>query len=80
VSGVVADLLDRLPANFDVEKVGTKYPVLYEESLNQVLVQEMARFNRLLDIIRTSLAALSRALAGLAVLSAELDKVHLGGG
>lgn len=36
VAAMVRDLLTRLPPNFDVEKAGHKYPVRYEESLNQV--------------------------------------------
>jgi hypothetical protein len=36
VGGIVADLLQRLPPNFDIEKAQHKYPVRYEESLNQV--------------------------------------------
>jgi dynein heavy chain len=75
IAGLVSDLLAKLPSNFDIEKASHKYPVRYEESLNQVLVQEMVRFNRLLDVIRSSLAAVSKALAGLAVLSTELDAV-----
>lgn len=36
VGGLVTDILARLPPDFDVEKAGHKYPVRYEESLNQV--------------------------------------------
>lgn len=41
----------------------------------QVLCQEMLRYNRLLAIIRTSLLSLDKALAGLQVMSSELDTV-----
>jgi dynein heavy chain, axonemal len=44
-----------------------KYPVLYEQSLNTVLAQEMSRFNRLLGTMRDSLAAMDLALKGLQV-------------
>ncbi|GLC60993.1 hypothetical protein PLESTB_001703700 [Pleodorina starrii] len=75
VAAMVEDILKRLPPNFDVEKAQAKYPVRYEESLNQVLCQEMLRYNRLLAIIRTSLISLGKALSGLQVLSSELDTV-----
>ena len=39
----------------------------YDESLNQVLCQEMLRYNKLTATIRASLAALDRAVRGLQV-------------
>lgn len=38
-------------------------------------MQELARYNRLLSTLRTSLTQLGRAVAGLALLSAELEGV-----
>eukprot|EP00955_Chlamydomonas_euryale_P074874 362156-Chlamydomonas_euryale.AAC.29 len=75
VGHMVSDMLEKLPANFDVEKVQLKYPVQYDQSLNQVLCQEMLRYNRLLAIIRESLVNLDKALQGLQVMSSELDAV-----
>ena len=43
-------------------QVITKYPVIYMESMNTVLRQELIRYNRLIEVIRTSLHNLSRAI------------------
>lgn len=36
VLNMISGMLDRLPLNFDIQKAEIKFPVMYEESLNQV--------------------------------------------
>ena len=67
VAAMVDDIAGKLPAPFDIEKAQSKFPVSYEESMNNVLCQEMLRYNRLTAIIRASLAGLAKALKGLQV-------------
>ncbi|XP_066284547.1 dynein axonemal heavy chain 3-like isoform X3 [Branchiostoma lanceolatum] len=72
---LASDILSKIPPNFNLEQVQTKYPVRYEESMNTVLVQELIRFNRLITVIRTSLQDIRKATNGLVVMSSELEDV-----
>lgn len=74
---IASDVLVKLPKNFDVETATAKYPVMYTESMNTVLIQEMERFNVLLSVIRKSLQDLIKAIKGAIVMTPELETVAL---
>ncbi|KAH9113497.1 hypothetical protein AeMF1_012304 [Aphanomyces euteiches] len=67
------EIEDKLPPLFDIDFISVRYPVMYEESMNTVLVQEAQRYNNLLTVMKTSLPLLQRALKGLVVMSADLE-------
>ncbi|NWJ00116.1 DYH3 protein, partial [Crypturellus undulatus] len=75
VEELARDILSKLPSDFNVEEVMKKYPVLYEESMNTVLRQELIRFNRLTEVVRSSLVNLGRAIKGQVLMSSELEDV-----
>lgn len=70
------DILSKIPALFNVAEVSEKYPVMYTNSMNTVLRQELIRFNRLTDVIKRSLADLIKAVKGLVVMSKELEEIN----
>ena len=75
VERVCSDILVRLPTAFDLERARETYPVVYEESMNTVLCQELERFNNLSSVVRTSLQNVQKAIKGLIVMNAQLEDV-----
>ncbi|XP_066555780.1 dynein axonemal heavy chain 1 [Amia ocellicauda] len=73
VEEMLVGLVERVPAPIGLQEVLSRFPVLYEESMNTVLIQEVIRYNRLLQVITQSLRALGKALKGLVVMSSELE-------
>lgn len=56
--------LPQVPEPVEVGPIMAKYPVMYEQSMNTVLMQEVIRYNRLLSTIKTSLGDMLKALKG----------------
>jgi len=60
-------------SSFNTKVALLDFPVLYEECMNTVLVQELIRFNRVIGEVASSLREIQRAVKGLVVMSGELE-------
>ncbi|CAD8148668.1 unnamed protein product [Paramecium octaurelia] len=68
-------LLTLIPKQFDINVVQEKFKIDYYESMNTVLLQEVLRYNNLLNILQKSLQDLIKAAQGLIVMSQQLEKM-----
>ena len=75
VVALAADILNRLPGDFDVDELLKTFPMIYSESMNTVLVQDCVRYTRLTSSMRASLKSVGQAVKGLIVMSAELEQL-----
>lgn len=73
IDELATNILKQVPAPIDTVMVEQKYPVMYEQSMNTVIIQEIIRYNRLLRVISSSLRDLQKALKGLVVMSQQLE-------
>lgn len=71
------DILLRLPDEFNIYEVSQQYPVMYTNSMNTVLRQELIRFNRLLVAVQTSLKDMVKACRGQVVMNESLEDVYV---
>lgn len=73
---ICSEIMKKLPEPFDVEATAEKFPILYMNSMNTVLRQELTRFNRLLNFINLSLIDVQRAIQGQISMIPELERVY----
>ncbi|KAF7463316.1 Hypothetical predicted protein [Marmota monax] len=80
VQELVSSVWTRVPETLEME--GASESLFFKDhqgrlnSLTTVLGQEVDRFNNLLKLIHTSLDTLNKAIAGLVVMSEEMEKVY----
>ncbi|XP_044910412.1 dynein axonemal heavy chain 6 isoform X7 [Felis catus] len=80
VQELVASVQTRVPETLEMESASESLFAKDSQgrlnSLTTVLGQEVDRFNQLLKLIHTSLETLNKAIAGLVVMSEEMEKVY----
>ncbi|KYN33583.1 Dynein heavy chain 3, axonemal [Trachymyrmex septentrionalis] len=74
---LAGEILSKMRPQFDIEYVSRKYPVLYMNSMNTVLRQELVKFNELTKVIKETLDSVQKAIRGLVLMSPDLEDVYL---
>ncbi|XP_042075509.1 LOW QUALITY PROTEIN: dynein axonemal heavy chain 6 [Haplochromis burtoni] len=73
---ILAKLPERLDMDEAIDTLFIKDTNGHLNSLTTVLAQEADRFNNLLKVLRMSLITLQKAIAGLVVMSEEMDRIY----
>uniref|UniRef100_M4A6Z4 Uncharacterized protein n=1 Tax=Xiphophorus maculatus TaxID=8083 RepID=M4A6Z4_XIPMA len=77
VEEVVIATIRKLPQLFSLHTVTEKYPGLYDHAINAVLIHEVIRYNKLLEVVCQSLSDMLKALNGSAVMSPDMELMAL---
>lgn len=72
---IIADVKQMIRQPFKVKEVEKKFPFRYDESMNAVLVQELARFNSLVETVHSTLNTLDLTLDGQLVQTANSEAI-----
>ncbi len=70
---LINNLIKQIPENLDYEGTAKIFSV-DKSPLSVVLLQEIQRYNILLDLIRGQLKTLNMGIQGLVVMSSDLDE------
>lgn len=74
VAQLAHDVLSKIPLDIDYEHA-EKLMGNVKTPLDVVLLQEIQRYNKLLNLIRSSLRELHKGIKGLVVMSSELEDI-----
>jgi dynein heavy chain len=72
---LLEEIKNKTPEPFDKEAVAKQFPTDYNESLNTVLLQEVIRYNVLLNTMKTSIVTLGKGLTGKIVMDEEAEEM-----
>jgi len=75
VAKMAAEILYQIREPFKIKEVEKKYPFTYSDSMNSVLLQELARFNVLIETIKQSLEVLIKTLEGKLAMTADIERM-----
>jgi len=65
----------KLVKNINIEDVKKKFPIIYEDCMNSILIQEIMRYNKLLGLVFRSLEEIIKAYKGFIPLTDEIEEI-----
>ena len=72
---IIDDIKQRIPLPFDMDYTYRIFPMVYEESMNTVLIQELLRFNHLLKTVIGQIDDLVKGIKGTILMTPELEPI-----
>jgi len=75
ILSIISLVLSKINKTFNLPEVLVKYPFNYLESLSTVLLQELTRYNTLIELIQESLSKLQEVYDGHALINSENEKL-----
>ena len=52
---IIVDVRSKIRHHYKINEVSKRFPFRHDESMNSVLIQELARFNNLIEAVHSSL-------------------------
>jgi len=65
----------KLFKNINIEDVKKKFPIIYADCMNSILIQEIMRYNKLLSLVFRTLEDIIKAYKGLIPLTDEIEEI-----
>jgi dynein heavy chain, axonemal len=75
LNSIFENVNKKLVKSFNIEEVKKKYPIKYDDCMNSILIQEIMRYNSLLNLVFKSLNETLQAFQGLLPLSDSLEEI-----
>ena len=66
--------LSTLPIPFELQSIYCKYPLKYENSMNSVLIQELAKFNKLINLLKSVFEQIIKAVEGTILMTNSIEE------
>jgi len=75
VQKIIRELMEKIPEQIEMEEVNQRVRADDQNPLKVVLLQEIARYNKLMTTVRRSLENLDKGISGLVLISEDLERI-----